>query len=253
MTDLEPIAPGILRMAQQGEAVDKVMTTMLAGTKPLASPQRDALLSLAPIGELSEDAKLALKTLTKVFGQVNPASGRVLAESELTILGQEDLALRIVAETLSKRHEQVKTIVRAHACAAAERDNKVVRHEVRGVKPGEEEESVIVEATPRDEKGFYLLSTAPKQPYQIPIPGTSKAWSLEYHGNGVEYDMPDLARMLAEGEITRSEYNSLTTRVFDPVAAGVFMLRKPARAIEILRRITRLRAPSNYLYVRNKK
>lgn len=253
MTDLEPIAPGILRLAQQGEDVDKVMTAMLSGTAPLASPAQDLPPVANPIGELSEDAKLALKTLIKVFGQVNPDVSRVLTHDELVTLGQEDLSLRIVAETMAKRHEQVKELVRHHADRLAEQENAVVPHEVRGLDPVSGEDAVIVPATLRDKNGHYLHSAAPKSPHQIPIPGTSKAWSLEFHGNGVEYDMVDLARMLADGEISRHEYYAMTRRVFDPVATQVFMTKKPARALEILRRITRLRTPANYLYVRNQK
>ncbi len=216
-SELEAVAPGVLKLARQGKPLHEIMEVLLAGANPVPSRSDESPPLPSPIGELSEDARLALKTLPSVFGQVNLGSRRVLTEEERQTLGQEDLALRIVLKDLAERHELIKEIIRIHADAVAEAEG-------------------AANSSDRDEKGHYLHATAPKDSLRIPIPGTRKAWSLEYHGNGVEYDMPDLLRMMAEGDITRAEFRKFVRYEFDPQRASAFMNANPARALQILRK-----------------
>lgn len=251
-SELAVVAPGVLKLAREGAPLHAIMDAMLAGSRPIQSRAPEPSLPV-PVGGLSDDARLALKVLPDVYGQVNLDSRRPLTDAERAVLGQEDLALRILMGDLTRRADVIKEMIRVHADAEAEERNQVVPRDQTGFNPQTGQQEVIVEATPRDDKGHYLHASAPKQAHQIPIPGTPKAWSLEYHGNGVDYDLSDLLRMRIDREITQAEFNAMTRPVVDEAKISAFMVRKPARALQILGRIARLKTPSNYLYVRTQK
>jgi len=234
-SELVPVAPGALKLAKEGANLAQVMEAMLDGARPVPSDAEVSTKVPVPIGELGDEARQALQALPGIFGKINLGGHRPLTEAELAMLGQEDLALRAVLKDFSARAEQIKDLVRIHADAAAMADG------------------LVTEETPVDDKGRYLLATEPKGSHRVHIPGTRKDWSLEYHGNGVEYDLAGLQDLLANGEITRAEFNAMTRPVVDTANISSFLTRKPARALEILARITRIRTPSNYLYVRNQK
>jgi hypothetical protein len=220
-------------LAQGGAPYEEVLSALLAG-EDLPPSQADSFPDLpAVISGLGEEAREALRVVPGFFGKVNLSSRRALTEDERITLGHEDIALRALLSALKRRSEAIAEIVRVHADVTAE-----------------EAAPAASIALPRDPRGHYLHATAKGRSRRIPIPGADRDWSLEFHGGGVTYDMPDLLRMLADKEITRAEFSALTRPVLDEGKAAAFMTSKPARALQILARITRVGAPSNYLYVR---
>jgi hypothetical protein len=200
----------------------------------------------APLTITPED-KRALLDLPKVFGKVVVGERRTLAEDEITALRAEQEVLRQIENLMKGRDDAIKEYVRNHMDVdAEERGQAVPKDVVRGGK-------VIVEATPRDGSGHYILASK-GNPVRVPIPGTNTEYSSEYRAGTVGINGSALDALLESGEITREDYLAMTVerRVFDEDKAKKALLAKPER-LSILRKITTRSAAGTSLFVRKAK
>lgn len=195
---------------------------------------------------ITDEHRVALAELSSVFGVVQPDTRRTLTPDEITTLYKERECLKTIGDLLDGREEAIKTLIRHHLDVDAEtRGVAVPKAKVDGAT-GE----VIVEPSPRDQHGHYVLATKGK-PERLPIPGTNQEWSREYRSGSVEVDTERLEALLAAGEISREDYLSFTreVRVFDEDRAREAMKKDPSR-FALLRRISRRSSVGSSLFVR---
>lgn len=190
----------------------------------------------------------ALKQLPSVFGAVMPAERRSLSETEIAALYTERETLRVVLDLIKNRDASISETVRHHIDVNAEENGIAVPKPVLG--PNGE---VIVEATPRDNAGHYILS-APQNPHRVPISGTNQEWSSEYREGAVSIDTNTLEDLVEQGVVSREDYLSMTreVRIFDEAKALKALAAKPER-LGIIKSITKRSGATTSLFVRKAK
>jgi len=200
---------------------------------------------------ITPEAKRALLDLPKVFGKVILDKRRPLSSEEITNLRKEQEVLRQIEALMKGRDDAIKEYIRTHVDADAEAAGIAVDRDV--VRGGH----VVVEATPRDPKGHYLLAEKGK-PTVVPIPGTNETYSLEYREgkDTPSIDPNALEDLLESGEISREDYLSLTVekRVFDEAKAARAFNAKPERLTILTKILHRtVTPPSTALNIRKVK
>lgn len=213
----------------------------VAVAEPVPFPDLPKPLTITP-----ED-KRALLDLPKVFGQVNLMERRTLTDEEIVAVRTEQAVLRQIEALMKGRDEALKEYVRTHMDVEAEAQGIAVPKDV--VRGGH----VVVESTPRDQAGHYILASKGK-PFRVDIPGTNQQYSSEYRAGTVSIDPHVLDDMLENGEISREDYLSVTVerRVFDEAKAQKAMLARPER-ISLLRKIAKRGQDGTSLFVRKAK
>lgn len=234
---VEPVLAGALQLVTAGAPLSEVASALMTEPPAPPAPQEvPGFPALPPADALSPEARIALKLLPGVFGNVSMQDRRQLTEDELADLGREDAAVRLLLDALKTRKEHIAAMIRHHADVTAE-------------KSGEADPAT----TPRDEKGHYLLAARKGEPHRVHIPGTPRDWSLEMHEGEVSYDAVALGRLRDEGSVPWRAYEGMTSRVVDPVKAAEYIRRHPAEGLAALRGIVRRKPPANYLFVRKAK
>lgn len=202
---------------------------------------------------LTEKEKEALLALPTVFGKVVVETRRSLQEQEIAAVAQERDVLKTIVSVLAGREAVVNEYIRHHVDVDAEERGVAVRADViRG-------EKVIVEATPRDADGHYILASK-GNPTRVHIPNTNEDFSLEYRAGragSVTIDSHALLDLYEAGEITREQYLALTVerRVFDEAKATAAVI-KDESLLEVIAKISRRTGetkPGTSLYVRKAK
>lgn len=183
--------------------------------------------------ELTAVQRKALDTVPAVFSMVHPTERRELTPTERTLLMEEQETLRLAAEALKLRDEDIKEIVRVHLDCQAEREDR---------------------PRPLAKDGHYIVA-GPKKPYTAEAPGTGSSWSQEYVSGTSEPSPEKLLAAYEAGVISRVEYLGMTreVRVLDPEKISGFLRRNPARGLEILRKITVRGVGRTSLYIRDSK
>lgn len=229
--------------------LESIATAMLTDDVPAeflaVAPQ--AFPAVPAHREITAAQAEALIALPSVFGTVQPTERRALTDDEVSALYKERQVLKTLGDLLSGREEDIKTLIRHHMDVSAEERGVAVPKAV--VRDGQ----VVVEATPRDASGHYILC-APKAPERCPIPGTSEDWSREYRSGKVEIDLGALERLHEEGVVSREDYLAFTreVRVIDKAKVMEAIAKKPER-LGLLAKISKRGLPGTSLFVRNRK
>ena len=191
----------------------------------------------------------ALLALPGVFGKVQPDSRRTLTADEVKGLWDERLVLKAIGDLLDSREEDIKTLVRHHLDVDAEESGRAVSKAV--IDP--ETHKVIVEATPRDINGHYVLA-APQQPERLNVPGTDQAFSREFRTGSISVDADLLLRLHEDGDLSREDYLSFTreVRVFDKAKALAAISKNP-NLLGLLAKISRKGLASTSIQARKQK
>lgn len=197
--------------------------------------------------EITDKQKKALRRLKDVFAVVQPTERRALKDEELAALYEEREVLKVILDLLDGREEDIKTLVRTHMDVIAEETGVAVPKAVVEPQTGK----VIVEPSPRDQHGHYVLCVK-GTPERCDIPGTDQAWSREFRSAGTTIDGNRLAELYDAEEITREEYLGFTreVRVFDGDKAKKFIEQNPVKGLSLLRRITTRSGVGSSLFVR---
>jgi hypothetical protein len=250
MTEItQMVRRGRLALKDEKATLKSVAQAMVAG-EPIEAPATAEFPPLPKKVELTSVVTQAMDNLSGLFSVVHPETRRPLTDKELTTLHLEREAIKIVTGALSGREEAIKEIVRNHMDADAEAKAKAVRRALIDSETGE----VIVEATPRDAHGHYVLATA-EQREEVQIPGTDKVFVREYRAPSTRADTDALHMKYEDGELSREEYLAFTRniRVIDEDKVWEFIKKNPERGLEILGSVTKHGLPSTAFNVRKAK
>lgn len=195
--------------------------------------------------QMTSQMQTDLETLPEVFGKVNLDSRRTLTEDEIVLVYREHEALKDLENALKGRRDNLKAYIRHHLDVAAEEENRAVPADVYD-KNGDK----IVEASPRDPSGFYVLGEKGK-PERLNIPGTNQAFSREASSYKAQVSGDRLTELYNAGEISREDYLAFTreVRVFDEEKARK-ALAKDRRLLGLLAKITERGGMKSALFVR---
>lgn len=190
---------------------------------------------------LTDEDKAALAKLPQVFAGVLVDERRALTQDEVKALFVERETVKQVLTVLKGREDVINENVRTHVDVDQERAGVAVPKDV--IRSGK----ILVEATPRDASGHYIFASKGK-PTRVNVPGTNKAFSLEFRsGNdgGVTIDANHLLDLLERNEITRDQYLSLTSerRIFDEEKATKAIVKDPT-LLEVITKVTHRVAPT---------
>lgn len=196
--------------------------------------------------ELTDEHKKALRSLAKVFGQVQKTERGTLTPEEIAAVYEEREVLRTITELLSGREDAIKEYVRHHFDVDAEERGVAVPKAVIDRATG----TVIVEPSPRSKDGHYVLGTK-GNPERLPIPGTNMEWSREFRADKPQVEGSRLKELFEAGEISKEEYYAFTReqRVFDADKARESLKKNPA-LLGVLRRISTRTGVGSSLFVR---
>lgn len=250
MTTEIVVQEDLLRKAQislqGGSSLAKVAEILAVDVEPAPAPVEFPALPTPLV--LTEKFTDALKALPGEFGAIQPTERRALSEAEIAALYIERENLKVVLETLKKREDGIKEAIRNHVDVDAEERGVAVAKPVYGP-----EGEVLVEATPRDLNGHYILC-APSNPTRVPVEGANEEWSIEYTSGKTSINAAELEVMYANGEISREDYLALTVerRVFDEKKASEAILKQPSR-LQIIKRLTKKTGANTSLTVRKAK
>lgn len=190
----------------------------------------------API-PMTQELVNALHALPDVFGQVQPPALRELTEAETKSVHKERETIKTILGLLGQRDEALKVIIRGHMALAAARTGEAT------------------ESTELDGAGFPIVA-AEGNPQRFNVPGTGKAWSLEYRKGSVSIDLTELERLYNDGLVTKEEYYSFTRevreRVFDEEKAFKAIAKDPA-LLGVLRQIVKKGRAGTSLFTRKAK
>lgn len=254
-TDLLPAYKAGQIALRDGARLGEVAETLIETVEVTHVPSTTAVpfpdLPKAP--EITAEDKRALLDLPKVFGQVVMDTPRTLAPNEIADLAKERSVVKRITSLLKGREEAIGEYIRTHVDSEATAAGiGVPKDVVRGGK-------VIVEATPRDDAGHYILA-AKGNPTRVHIEGTNEDFSLEYRAGRsgtVTISGEDLLDLYESGQIDRADYLALTreTRVFDEDKARKACIDNPA-LLGVIAQVTRRTgagSPGTSLYVRKAK
>lgn len=247
------VTAGKIALRNGEKTLLQVAETLIAPPAPLHVPstEPEAFPAVPETKVLTAEDKQALLDLPKVFGKVNLETRRTLGEAEIKKVYVEQEVLKRIVKVLAGREDNLKEFVRTHVDVDHEERGMAVKADVLS-----DDGEVIVEATPRDKSGHYIFAT-PGNPTRVNIPGTNKAYSLEYNkGRSGEVYIDDnaLLDLYETGEITREQYLALTRerRVFDERKAEAACAKDEA-LLEVIARVTRRKgetAPGTALNIR---
>jgi hypothetical protein len=240
-TELEPVAQGEILLVtglsfSLSDVADKI-------TAPLPDPPFDEALPFPGLPkrvELTEHQRQSLGMVARVFGSLSLDSRRSLLSEELEDLALEADTLADLEGVLKDRREEIKEIIRVHMDVDAEEQGVAVPRPKLGPAGGK-----VVEATPRDRKGHYLLAE-PSKPLEVHVGGFRKGWQQRFTSGSVALSAAALDELYEAGAIDRKEYLACTAeqRSLDEAKLHAFIRKNPVRGLGILRRITR-RGPAN--------
>lgn len=188
----------------------------------------------------------ALNALPAVFGKTNIDKRRTMTEAEILDVYKEHEALKALEDSLKDRRDNLKEYVRTHMDVDAEERNLAVPADVF-----DKDGNKIVDASPRDKHGHYVLGEKGK-PERLNVPGTNKAFSREASSYKAELSGERLTELHEAGVISREDYLAFTreVRVFDEDKARK-SIAKDKRFLGLLARITERGGMKSALYVRN--
>jgi hypothetical protein len=240
-TELEPVAPGeILLVAGPSFSLSDVAEKISA---PLPDPPLDEALPFPALPkkvELTERQRTSLGLVARLFGSFSLDRRRSLLPEELEDLAVEADTLADLEGVLKDRREEIKEIIRVHMDVDAEERGVAVPRPKLGPAGGK-----VVEATPRDRKGHYLLA-GPGTAWEVHVGGFRQGWQQRFTSGSVALSEAALDELYEAGIIDRPEYLACTSqrRSLDEAKLHVFIRKNPVRGLGILRRITR-RGPAN--------
>lgn len=245
--ELAPLAPGMLSLIREPFTVQSLADKL---TAPVPAPEESdepqiPFPDLPKPVELTDGARTALALLPSIFGKVTMAERRMLSDDELTAAAQEDVVLTEVMDAAKKQREYVREIIRHHMDVTAQEGGEAWP---RRRRPGG---SRVIEATPRDQNGHYLMATKGK-PFIQAIRGFVKGFEQRFVSGKTKQSIELLQKLQLEGKITRKEYLACTSevRVLDEDKIKKFLASEgnTARGLQILRDITVRDNPSSTLY-----
>jgi hypothetical protein len=242
---LEPVTEGMLGLVGDGRQFSVAsLTAELADVTPAVPAEAKLFPPLPKPVNATADQMHDLDILAASMGHLHLTSRRSLTEDELYALSAEADVLASALDVAGKRHEEIKEIIRVHLDVAAEEAGIAVPAPKLG-RGGE----VIVAATPRDQKGHYLLAGA-ERPFVLLIEGFKKGWEQRFSSGSPSLSSDALQDLLDKGEIDAAEFNGFTrmTRVLDDDRISAYIRKHPARGLQVLRAITRRSAPKASLY-----
>jgi hypothetical protein len=179
-----------------------VLAEILAGPDVPLRPAEQAFPAVPKPAVLTEEAREAFAKITELYGEVGPKQRRTLTRAELRKLTEERMAIDAALTALESRKKSIGEIIRTHQDVAAEEAGLAVPRAKLGP-----DDAVIVEASPRDAGGHYLLAR-PKLPAQEPVPDLGRAWSQEYAAGKLVLDATGkgLKAALDAGDLSRETY-----------------------------------------------
>lgn len=208
---IDKVEKGKVSLAELiGVTTDQPAVRVVASPQPVANPT-----------SISDEERIALTRLPEVFGVVNPDTVRELDSAEIEAIATERRTIDIVLGFLDTRKTaEIREIIANHFDAKAVREGLVFAADVL-----DDDGNVIHEATPRDDKGHFVLKQ--KEPV-----GDSKDSFVRETRKGAAPTLNGAALLDAyeRKEITREQYLACTreTRVFDELKARAAIKKDPA-------------------------
>lgn len=150
------------------------------------APERSTGTVPAP-SQITEAERDALKKLPEVFGKVCPTNPRLLNGPEKKAVDIERGYITTIEKMVTTRKEDIRHILNNHLDRRAEE---------AGITGGED----------LDRHGHWLIKNAD------PIPDTNREISRTIQHYEPTYDSVALYRAYEAGDITREQYNALTSR-----------------------------------------
>lgn len=226
MGEIEAVLSKGRKALEQGANFTKVLKAMAEDVQP----ERAKVPEVPSAIPMTDELVHALGVLHAVFGRVNPENVRQLTDAENADLLEENRTIDTVIKALTDRLEATKMIARnhMHMTALAEGRVPVLDDEI-------------------DQRGHVLVAR-PGEPYKVPVPGTDKAWSLQYVAPRVEID-ETLLKQLQETD--PKAYLALTrqVRVFDEEKA-IQSIRKNPGLLQTVHKLIKKGRASTSLFVR---
>lgn len=248
-TALSPTAEkGVIAHRANPTASLKELAEQITEEPPLYWGGSDLVPFPAPAATLviTEEHAQALRALPEVFGKVQPTERRSLTPEEVKAAYDEHEVLKVIETLIASRRDAIKTTVKHHFDVTAEEENRAVPKPVIKKATGE----VIVDASPRDADGHYVLGKK-GDPERSPIPGTNQAWSREFRGGVTTLSGARLKELYEAGEVSKEDYYAFTReqRVFDEEKAHASLAKNP-RLYDLLVRITTRGGVGSSIWVR---
>lgn len=245
VTALEPaIERGRIALRKPDATLKDVVEKMAEDLPTIVYSSVEEFPPPAPVLEITPEQAEALIALPAVFGQVQPGVRRSLSEDEIRALYDEREVLRKIMACVATRDEAIKETMRHHMDVDAEERGVAVPKAV--IRRG----TTVVEATPRDANGHYILAQQGR-PERVPISGTDQAWSREFRNGSLQYDTSKIEALYQDGDIDRPTYLAMTreVRVADEGKILEALRRDPNR-LGIIRRITSRAVAGTSMFVR---
>jgi hypothetical protein len=193
-------------------------------TLPPVDPAKPVKTATA-IELVTDSLMAAITEIPNVFGQVKPPkTRRMLNSTELVELRAEKTQIDIAEKALKKRKEEIHKMVSVHFDVVAERQRKI-----------------DPQKTPTNKDGHYLLASA-GNPEKALVKDGEKHFTREKAKDKVEWSMDALLDLLETGQITRTEFLSMTsqTRVIDQdkISRLLTLKSKAQRTRQIIQKIS---------------
>jgi hypothetical protein len=219
--ELEQVAPGSLAYVTATAPGAKWDLARLAGLlrdeapAPVEPPKVEAA---SPV-KITPELRAALRRLPDVFGSVVLTEPRKLEQAEVDRITEERDVISQVVTALGRRDKDIDEALRHHMDAYAQPSTPVI---AAGVARG------------------HRLLASEGHPFEVPVTGMADAWQQRRVAGKAELSVGLLADLLADGSITRAEFNALTVpvRELDEARIRAATRRSPARVLSILRAIT---------------
>lgn len=196
--------------------------------------------------KFTDEIREALALLPSIFGKVTLDSRRAYTDQELSTVYGEDHVISTLEKALKARKDAIREGVRHDMDVRAEEAGVAVPKAVVDANG-----TVIVEATPRDKDGHYILAS-PGKPERLDIPDTNKAYSREFKNGSLTISGSALEQAERDGTVDREDYLAMTktVRVWDEAKALAAITAVPER-MAILRLISSRSGAGTSLFVRD--
>jgi hypothetical protein len=250
--ELEALLPGQLELISKTATIDvQAIADKLTAPLPVpADADEQPAIPFPPLPkvvQLTDEARGALTALPTVFGSVGMTERRILTDAEVQAISVEADVIETVESLVKARKEAIKETIRHHNDMTAQQAGQAFPKRRRiGSK--------VVDATPRDKSGHYLLAQ-PKQPFVTAVKGFAKGWEQRFTAGSTSQSVEQLERLYLGGAIERADYLGFTheVRVLDEDKIRSYLRKNTDKGLRILKAITVRNPPNSSLYGPGKK
>lgn len=233
-TAVEQVAPGSAAYALATDPSKRWALDALL--EALDGAPAEAAQVKSPAGpeviEVKDEVRAALRILAQSFGRVQPSEPRKLEKTEVVAITTEIKDITTVLTLVGKRAKAIDEAMRSHMDAVAKEQGITGPVITAGIAEG------------------HILAAKAGEPFEIEVEGFSDPWQQRLVKGKSELSLGLLCDMLANGTITRAEFNSLTVpvRELDEGRIKAAIRKSPGRVLGILRMATVRKPDTASLY-----